>query len=219
MPTLDYIELKSNQAPTHTVIWLHGLGADGNDFVPVAEQLNSPDSLPIKFIFPHAPIQPVTLNGGMPMRSWYDIYALHEDAPEDEIGIKKSHELLNELIKMEDNNGIANDHIFLVGFSQGCGMALSYLCQHDIEFAGVIGLSGYLPIAYTLSNIGPNALKTPVFMAHGSSDPVLPMHFGKTSSDKLVEFGFNVEWHDYVMPHSVCPQEIADIKAWLCDKL
>jgi len=219
MPKLEYIELKSNQSPTHTVIWLHGLGADGHDFLPVAEQLNIPNSLPIKFIFPHAPIQPVTLNGGMSMRSWYDIYALHEDAKEDEAGIRASHELLTELIEMENQNGVPNERIFLVGFSQGCAMVLSYLCQHNIEFAGVIGLSGYLAIANTIDTIGPNALKTPIFMGHGSNDQVLPIKFGKVSSDKLSEYGFNLAWHDYPMDHSVCPQEVLDIKAWLQSRI
>lgn len=200
--------------PQGSVIWLHGLGADGHDFEPVVPELRLPAELGLRFVFPHAPVQPVTLNGGMSMRSWYDILTLDRDGPVDEAGIRASAATLDKLIERELERGIAADKIVVAGFSQGGAIALLAGLRSPHKLAGVMGLSTYLPLSSALKD-EVSASDLPVFMAHGVLDPVLPMALGRDTADWLIENGFNVEWHDYSMAHSVCIEEINDIRSWL----
>jgi phospholipase/carboxylesterase len=200
--------------PQGSVIWLHGLGADGHDFEPVVPELRLPAELGLRFVFPHAPVQPVTLNGGMSMRSWYDILTLDRDGPVDEPGIRASAATLDKLIERELERGIAADKIVVAGFSQGGAIALLAALRSPHKLAGVMGLSTYLPLVKTFKD-EVSVSELPVFMAHGVLDPVLPMALGRDTADWLIENGFNVEWHDYPMAHSVCIEEINDIRSWL----
>ena len=201
-------------APEGSVIWLHGLGADGHDFEPIVPELRLPAELGLRFVFPHAPVRPVTLNGGMAMRAWYDIYSLDRGGPVDEEGIRASAALLDDLIEREQERGIAANKIVVAGFSQGGAIALHAALRASDRLAGVMGLSTYLPLRGAFSD-EVTASDLPIFMAHGSLDPVVPMMLGRDAADLLVETGFNVEWHDYPMAHSVCLEEINDIRAWL----
>ena len=216
MPTLDTIEIETGPQPTASIIVLHGLGADGNDFVPFAEELELTAAGPVRWVFPHAPTMPVTINGGYVMRAWYDILGVELVRREDEAGLRKSMALVNALIDAERERGIAADRIVLAGFSQGCAMALLAGLRYPERLAGLAGMSGYLPLAATLAAERSAANQgVPVFMAHGRHDPVVPFDRGAASRDALLALGYPVEWHEYPMEHSVCGPEVADLNRWL----
>lgn len=200
--------------PLGSVIWLHGLGADGHDFEPIVPELRLPEALGLRFVFPHAPVRPVTLNGGMSMRAWFDILTLDRDGPADETGIRASASILDQLIAREQERGIATDKIVVAGFSQGGAIALYGGLRSAPKLAGIMALSTYLPIGSTFENEAA-ASDIPIFMAHGVLDPVLPMTLGREAADRLIAHGFEIEWHDYPMAHSVCIEEINDIRTWL----
>ena len=215
-PLLSCIETETGPNPRHSVIWLHGLGADGNDFAPIVPELRLPASLPVRFVFPHAPVQPVTINGGMAMRSWYDILVPNLVRIEDEKGIRLSEQAVRALIDREISRGIPAERIVLAGFSQGCAMTLHTGLRTPYKLAGLMGLSGYLPLLDLADkDLHPANVKTPVFMAHGTYDPVVTIDRAEASLKKMTELGFAVEWHTYPMPHSVCPEEVSDIAAFL----
>jgi phospholipase/carboxylesterase len=218
---LDAIELVTAPDPRATVIVLHGLGADGNDFVPVAHELDLDAVGPVRFVFPHAPTRPVTINGGYVMRAWYDILGL--DSPqqrEDEAGLRQSQALVEALIAREKARGIPARRIVLAGFSQGCAMTLMTGLRHDERLAGLVGLSGYLPLAAKAEAERHAANReTPIFLAHGTADPMIPIARARESRDALIAMGHPVEWHEYAMPHSVCAAEIADLNRWLLGAL
>lgn len=212
--TLPHITLDSGRQPQHSIIWLHGLGADGQDFVPIAGELDLP--VAIRYIFPHAPRRPVTINGGFVMRAWYDITRPDIDAQPDEEGIYDSQAAVESLIAQEVARGVAPGNIFLAGFSQGGAIALHTALRQTAPLGGVLVLSAYLLLAENLTyEASVNARQTPIFMAHGRSDPVVPYALGAASSDTLLELGYAVEWHEYGMPHSVCEEELRDIEVWL----
>lgn len=216
--TLPHIALDSGRQPQHSIIWLHGLGADGQDFVPIAGELSLP--VPIHYIFPHAPHRPVTINGGFVMRAWYDIAQPSIDAQQDEEGIYASQAAVEVLIAQEVACGIAPANIFLAGFSQGGAIALHTALRQTTPLGGVLALSTYLPLVdFATYEASANSRQTPIFMAHGRSDPIVPYALGVASKDKLQELGYAVEWHGYGMPHSVCEEELRDIEAWLAGKL
>lgn len=213
---LESIQIETAPNPTVAVIWLHGLGADGSDFVPIVRELDLTGCPPIRFVFPHAPTMPVTINNGYVMRAWYDILGMDLVNREDEAGLRKSQELVEGLIAREKSRGIAANRIILAGFSQGCAMTLQTGLRHPEKLAGLLGLSGYLPIHATLAAERHAAnQETPVFLAHGRSDPVIPIDRAERSRDLLQAHGYQVEWHEYLMPHSVCAEEIEDIGAWM----
>jgi phospholipase/carboxylesterase len=212
---LETIEVEAGKSPTAAVIWLHGLGADGHDFEPVVPELRLPDRLSVRFVFPHAPIRPVTINQGMRMRAWYDILRLG-GGMEDEAGIRASEQLLVQLIRREGERGITPSRIVLAGFSQGGAIALQTTLRFPEKLAGALALSTYLPLAAKASAEKTAAsMMTPVFMAHGSYDPMIALENAQRSRDALIGLGYRVEWHEYPMPHSVCAEEIGDIAAWL----
>ena len=211
---LDAIEIETAKNPTASVIWMHGLGADGNDFAPIIPALQLPKSA-IRFVFPHAPVQPVTINGGMRMRAWYDI----SDGTirrEDEGGVRASQKLIEALIAREKERGTAAERLVLAGFSQGGAIALQTGLRHPQRIAGVMALSTYLPIADKFAaEASAQNRDTPIFMAHGSYDPVIPLTRAEQSRGILQSLGYAVEWREYPMPHSVCPEEVVDISSWL----
>jgi len=217
--TLETIEIETGPRPGAAVIWLHGLGADGHDFEPVVPELGLPAAAAVRFIFPHAPVRPVTLNMGMRMRAWYDILQLGGGA-EDEAGIRASQAALEKLIGIERNRGIDARKIALAGFSQGGAIALQTALRYPERLAGVLALSTYLPLAQKLEAERAMANRDiPVFMAHGSSDPMIPLERAERSRDRLAALGYAIEWHQYPMPHSVCAPELADIGAFLVRSL
>lgn len=213
---LPHIVLDSGTDPSYSIIWLHGLGADGHDFVPIVEELSLP--VAVRFIFPHAPHMPVTINGGYVMRAWYDIAGTTIDSKQDEHGIRQSHSAIEALIAQELARGIPAKRIFLAGFSQGGAIALHTALRLHVPLAGVLALSTYLPLS-TLAESELTSNTTPIFMAHGIDDSVVPYTLGVTSHDKLQDLGFAVEWHDYAMQHSVCANELMDIREWLIEKM
>jgi len=211
---LDAIEIETAKNPSASIIWLHGLGADGNDFAPIVPALKLPKAA-IRFVFPHAPVQPVTINGGMRMRAWYDISdgAIRR---EDEGGVRASQKLIEALIARERARGTAANRLVLAGFSQGGAIALQTGLRHSERIAGIMALSTYLPIAEKFPAEASSANReAPIFMAHGSYDPVIPLARATQSRGLLQSLGYTVEWREYPMPHSVCPEEVADIGAWL----
>ena len=212
----DAVEIETGRAPTASVIWLHGLGADGHDFEPIVPELVAPGERALRFVFPHAPVRPVTLNGGYPMRAWYDIVAIDRRTAEDEPGIRASQAMIAALIARENGRGIASERIVLAGFSQGGAMAIFAGTRYPQRLAGLIGLSCYLVLAgqFAAERVAANQA-TPVFLAHGSEDPVVAPVLGEQARRTLLASGYDVEWHSYRMPHSLCPQEVADIAAWL----
>ncbi|MDZ4201729.1 MAG: carboxylesterase [Gallionella sp.] len=217
-PILQNITLESAKDPRYSIIWLHGLGADGHDFVPVVDELRL--SAPVRYIFPHAPQRPVTINDGFVMRAWYDIAAADIDARQDETGIRAAQREVEKLIAREAGLGIAPDHIFLAGFSQGGAIALQTALRQSAPLAGVLALSTYLPLAPDLHAEMQHATRnTPIFMAHGRGDTVVPYTLGMRSKDLLLESGYSVNWHDYPMAHSVCDKELHDIEVWLNEKM
>ena len=212
----DVVEVETGRDPTGTVVWLHGLGADGHDFEPLVPELVRPGERALRFVFPHAPIRPVTLNGGFAMRAWYDIVALDRRGPEDEAGIRASQATVEALIRRENGRGIASERIVLAGFSQGGAMAVFTGVRHAQKLAGIMGLSCYMLLAPRLVPERQAANQaTAMFLAHGNEDPVVPPALGEESRRFLEAAGYAVEWHSYDMPHSVCPQEVADISTWL----
>jgi phospholipase/carboxylesterase len=212
------IILQTGKQPQHSIIWLHGLGADGQDFVPIADELELP--VAVRYIFPHAPMRPVTINGGFVMRAWYDIAGQNMDAQQDAAGIRASQSLVEEIIAREVAHGIVPHHIFLAGFSQGGAIALHTALRQTVPLGGVLALSAYLPLAETAAReLLEQSKATPVFMAHGRSDPIVPYTLGIASRDGLLEFGYAVEWHEYAMQHSVCEEELRDFAAWLGKKI
>lgn len=213
---LDSIEIETGPSPRYAVIWLHGLGADGNDFAPIVPELGLGELGPIRFVFPHAPMQPVTINNGMVMRAWYDIIMSDLVRREDEKGLRESQLAVEALIARENARGIATERIVLAGFSQGCAMALQTGLRHPARLAGIIGLSGYLPLASMVpAERHPANTDTPIFLAHGSMDPVVPFERAQASLEALHTMGYPVEFKHYPMPHSVCLEEIQDIAAFL----
>jgi phospholipase/carboxylesterase len=213
---LDTLELQSGDHPVASILVLHGLGADGNDFVPIARELDLSAIGPVRFVFPHAPVRPVTVNGGMKMRAWYDIYGPDLVRREDEAGLRASVADVQALLDRETERGIPPGRTVLMGFSQGCAMALLAGLRAPQRLAGIAGLSGYLPLAATTA-AERNAANhgVPVFMAHGQFDPIVVPARGMASRDALLALGYAVEWHDYPMAHSVCMEEIEDLNAWL----
>jgi phospholipase/carboxylesterase len=214
---LEALELLTAPNPVASVIVLHGLGADGNDFVPIARELDLTAVGPVRFVFPHAPSRPVTINGGYVMPAWYDILGLDSHAQrEDEAGLRASQALVEELIAKEKARGVLARRIVLAGFSQGGAMTLMTGLRHDERLAGLVGLSGYLPLAAKAEAERHAANRdTPIFLAHGTGDPVIPIARARQSRDALAAMGHPVEWHEYPMPHSVSPAEIADLNRWL----
>ena len=217
---LPYVEIESAPQPTAAVIWLHGLGADGHDFASLVPELDLSGCPPIRFIFPHAPSMPVTVNGGYVMPAWYDILGPNLISQQDAAGIQASERAIVALIAHEVARGIPAEHIVLAGFSQGCAMALHTGLRLPHRLAGIMALSGYLPLVDRLAaERHPANAQTPVFMAHGTQDPVVVLARGEASRDALATLGQPVQWHSYPMPHSVHPREIADISAFLAQVL
>jgi phospholipase/carboxylesterase len=213
---LQTIEIESAPNPTAAVIWLHGLGADGNDFVPIVRELDLSGSQAIRFIFPTAPTMPVTINGGYMMRAWYDIFTPDLVRREDEPGLRASQALVEALIAKEKARGIPAERIVLAGFSQGCAMTLQTGLRHPEKLAGLMCLSGYLPLAAMIEAERHAANHaSPIFMAHGRQDPVVVIARAEQSRDALKALGHYIEWHEYQMQHSVCQEEIDDIGQWL----
>ena len=216
MAMLEAIEAESGPQPTATFIILHGLGADGNDFVPIAQELDLESLGAMRFVFPHAPVMPVTINGGYRMRAWYDILGTEEKGVQDEAGLRRSLKLVEALIAREEERGIPPERIVLGGFSQGCAMSLLTGLRYPRRLAGIVGLSGYLPLAATTSAERSSAsAKTPIFLAHGTHDEVIALDRAQASRDSLRAMGYDVEWHEYLMGHSVSPLEIEELNAWL----
>ena len=212
--SLETIEIETAASPTASVILLHGLGADGNDFVSIVDELKLAAVGPVRFVFPSAPTRPVTINNGYVMRAWYDI--LGPGRREDAAGLRESQALVEALIAGEVARGIQASRIVLAGFSQGCAMTFMTGLRHRERLAGLLGMSGYLPLAeLTAAERSAANADVPIFQAHGSADPMIPMARATSSRDALEALGYPVEWHEYPMQHSVCPQEIADINRWL----
>lgn len=211
---LDTVEVSTGDAPEFSVIWLHGLGADGHDFEPIVPALRLP--VPMRFIFPHAPVRPVTINQGAVMRAWYDILSLDRFSVEDDVGIRDSEARVASLIEAELERGIPAQQIILAGFSQGGAIALHTGVRFAQALGGVMVLSGYLPLRANLAAERSQAnANTSIFMAHGSYDPVLPEALAVESKRVLESQGYDVEWHSYAMEHVVCPDEITDVSRWL----
>jgi phospholipase/carboxylesterase len=217
MSMLECIEIVTGADPSSSVIWLHGLGADGHDFEPVVEALDLSGLAPIRFVFPHAPFRPVTINGGMTMRAWYDVLSLDFGSRRtDEEGIRTSARQLEDLIRRENGRGVDDGRIVLAGFSQGGAIALHAGLRHPQPLAGIMALSTYLPLASSLAAEASAANRgVPVFMAHGQGDTVIPFQFGSSCARMLQAAGYALEWHDYFMEHGVAPEELRDISAWL----
>jgi phospholipase/carboxylesterase len=210
---LEAIEIETAPAPTAAIIWLHGLGADGHDFEPIVPELGLPKSTAVRFIFPHAPVRPVTINGGARMRAWYDVTS---DGKQDAAGIRASQAHVEALIARERARGIPARTVVLAGFSQGGAIALQTGLRHPERLAGILALSTYLPLPETLEQEASQANRdVPIFMAHGTQDPLIPLSWATRSRDRLKALGYVIEWHEYPMPHSVCAEEIADVGRWL----
>jgi phospholipase/carboxylesterase len=212
----DVVEIETGRNPGAAVIWMHGLGADGHDFEPIVPELVRPGERALRFVFPHAPVRPVTLNGGYAMRAWYDIISIDRRAPQDEVGIRGSYAAIEKLIRRENERGVASDRIVLAGFSQGGAMALYAGTRYPEKLAGILGLSCYMLLEAKFS-AERHALNhsTSIFLGHGTQDPVVSPLLGEETRRLLEKEGYSVEWHTYPMPHSVSPQEVLDIAAWL----
>ena len=214
--TLETIQVDTGPNPTASVIWLHGLGASGDDFVPIVRELDLSGLPAIRFIFPHAPTMPVTVNNGYVMRAWYDIVGANLSRREDEKGLRASQTMVEALIAQEKARGVPAERIVLAGFSQGCAMTLQTGLRHPEKLAGLMCLSGYVPLHTTIAAERHAANQdTPIFLAHGRGDQVIPIIRAEQSRDLLQSLGYRVEWHEYLMPHSVCQEEVEDIGAWL----
>ena len=216
MKMLETVTVETGPKPIYSIIWMHGLGADGYDFEPLVPELVQEGMPALRFVFPHAPVRPVTINNGYQMRAWYDIIGIDRRSAEDFKGVNESAEAIGALIHREHARGITSQHILVAGFSQGGAMALHLATRHPDRFAGVIALSCYLPLARDLAKLRNGAnQQTPIFMAHGTQDPVVPYVLGDESRQLLASSGYAVEWHSYAMPHSLCEQEVADLRGWL----
>lgn len=217
---LETVEIETAADPARTVIWLHGLGADAHDFEPIVPQLVDPAWPALRFVFPNAPVRAITVNGGMRMRAWYDITGMEIAQRQDEAGIRASIGLLDELIERENARGIPARNVLVAGFSQGGAIALAGALRHRARLAGVIALSTYMPLHLALAAERSDAnTDLPVFMGHGSYDPVVPLALGSLSRDMLVALGQPVAWYTYPMAHEVCPAEIADLRAWIGERI
>ncbi|GAB6043900.1 alpha/beta hydrolase [Endothiovibrio diazotrophicus] len=215
-PLLPCIEIEPPSAADAAVIWLHGLGADGHDFAGIVPQLRLPPTAAIRFLFPHAPEMPVTLNNGYVMRAWYDLYSLDLSGGEDEAGIRASAARLEALVAREVARGVAEERVVLAGFSQGGAVALHAGLRHPARLGGVMALSTYLPLrAKAVQERREEGQETPCFVAHGEFDPVIPPQAGRHTAEQLEGWGMGCEFHEYPMDHSVHPQEIEHIRAWL----
>jgi phospholipase/carboxylesterase len=214
---LQSIQLQTGNKPTHCVIWLHGLGADGHDFEPIVAELNLPSTLQIRFIFPHAPVRPITLNGGMQMRGWYDLKSLQLDrSKQDPEGVIESSLQIQAIIQEQISQGIAAKNIIIAGFSQGGAIALFTGLTGSVKLGGILALSTYLPLAADQSaSLNKDYNDLPIFMAHGKFDDVVQPKYAQMSRDLMQSQGFNVEWHEYNVAHSLDAQEICDISQWL----
>lgn len=216
MELLSHIELATGAEPRASVIWLHGLGADGWDFVPLVRELDLPEDLALRFIFPNAPVRPVTINNGHAMRAWYDIAMADIGRLPDEAGIRQSQAQVEAFLAREKSRGIAAGNIVLAGFSQGGAIALHTGLRHTERLAGILALSTYLPLAETLDRESADANdRVPIFMAHGTQDPVVPLSLAESSRATLAARGLSPEWHAYPMPHSICAEEVSAIALWL----
>ncbi|MEO8629855.1 MAG: alpha/beta hydrolase [Betaproteobacteria bacterium] len=216
MPTdlLPSIEVETAPNPSHAVIWLHGLGADGNDFVPVVRELGL-TGLAIRFIFPHAPLQAVTINGGYVMRAWYDIGYEDLSLREDEKGVRESEQTIAQIIAGEGERGISPQRVILAGFSQGGAIALQTGLRYPERLGGILALSTYLPLPDKVEAERHDSNRDiPVFMAHGTEDPIVPLKLAQASCTRILSLGYAVEWHEYSMPHAVCPEEIWAVGGW-----
>ena len=213
---LECVELEPSTSARASVIWLHGLGADGHDFEPIVSELGLDEELAVRFVFPHAPERAVTINGGMVMRAWYDILGVDIRRDEDIEGLRTSEAQVRALVRREVERGVSEDRIVLAGFSQGGAIALQAGVRHAARLAGIMALSTYLTLPEQLeAEASPANADCPIFMAHGTQDPVVPYEGGRMSRQKLEEHGYEIEWKEYPMPHSVCQEEIDDISAWL----
>jgi phospholipase/carboxylesterase len=212
----ETVEVEPRTAADASVILFHGLGADGHDFESMVPELRLPASPSVRFVFPHAPLRPVTINGSMRMRAWYDITGLDRRSIQDESGIRESAASADALVRREQQRGIAADRIVLAGFSQGGAIALFAGLRQPARLAGILALSTYLPLAETLAaEAHPASVAVPIFLAHGTFDPVVPLALGEGARERLASLGYDVEWHTYPMPHSLCAPEVADIREWL----
>lgn len=220
MTLLKTIEIETAPNPVAAIIVLHGLGADGNDFVPICNEIDLRAIGPVRYVFPSAPEMAVTINGGCVMRAWYDIVGTQIDRQEDEAGLRSSMARVAALIDRERERGIPAQRIVLMGFSQGCAMTLLAGLRYPERLAGLVALSGYLPLAATTAaeRTDANAL-TPIFIGHGRSDGVVPMARAQFAQTSLKQLGYDIEWHDYPMAHSVCAEEVADLNRWLLQVL
>ena len=213
--SLETIQVDTGPNPTASVIWLHGLGASGDDFVPIVRELDLAGLPAIRFVFPHAPTMPVTVNNGYVMRAWYDIVGVDLSRREDEKGLRASQAMVEQLIAQEKARGVPAERIVLAGFSQGCAMTLQTGLRHPEKLAGLLCLSGYVPLHAAIAAERHAANQgTPIFLAHGRGDQVIPILRAEQSRDLLRSLGYDVEWHEYMMPHSVCQEEVEDIGAW-----
>ena len=213
---LETIEKQTGPNPQKTILVMHGLGADGNDFVPFAQELDLRAVGPVRFVFPHAPVRPVTINGGYRMRAWYDILGTETQRREDEAGLRESIHQIEELLAREKERGVPARQIVLAGFSQGCAMALLTGLRHAERLAGIVGMSGYLPLRdQTAAERSTTNRDLPIFLAHGTQDPMIDIARARSSRDALTALGHPLEWREYPMAHSVCAEEVADINAWL----
>jgi phospholipase/carboxylesterase len=210
---MEAVEIETGPKPGAAVIWLHGLGADGHDFEPIVPELRLPK--PVRFVFPHAPIRPVTINQGMRMRAWYDIFQFG-GGPEDEVGVRASQQIIEKLIDAEKRRGFAPEKIVLAGFSQGGAIVLQTALRYPERLAGVMALSTYLPLSGSFENEANQANQdVPIFMAHGQFDDLIPIDRARRSRDFLMNLKYDIEWHEYPMPHAVCAEEIGDIARFL----
>ena len=213
---LDAVEIETGREPIAAVVWLHGLGADGHDFEPLVPWLDWQDAPPIRYVFPHAPVRPVTVNGGMQMRAWYDIRGIDIDRDQDESGIAESIDQATALVRREEDRGIDPGRIVVAGFSQGGAIALQCALRYPVRLAGLIALSTYLLLESRLGSERHEAnAGLPVFFGHGSADPIVPARLGSHAAGALERLGHPVEAHTYPMQHAVCPEEIEHIAAWL----
>jgi phospholipase/carboxylesterase len=220
MTLLPTVENETAANPVYSIIWLHGLGADGHDFAPIVPELVSPDWPALRFVFPHAPVRSVTINNGMAMRAWYDIYSFEPGAPQDETGTREAIQQVEALIAREHERDVPSERILLAGFSQGGAIALATGLRHAQKLAGIVALSTYLPIAHALAGERSAAnTHIPIFWGHGTFDPVVVLQRGVDSRAALETLGYQVDWHTYPMPHSVHPQEIADLRRWIGERL
>ena len=222
MGTPETVEVGKGDRPDGTVIWLHGLGADGHDFEPIVPEFRLENHADIRFVFPHAPVRPVTINGGTPMRAWYDVMSLDRTGPQDEAGIRDSAGSLVQLIEREKARGVDTNRIVLAGFSQGGAIAMHTAMRFPHRLAGLMALSTWMPLESTIDEEVVTGAESqprdlPILMAHGSFDPMLPIAAGQHARDIMQQAGFSVQWHEYPMAHAVCAEEISEIRKWLLD--